>query len=219
MELFICQFCQQKTKKQNKNSLSNHERCCPLNPNRNYKNGMTGKTGSNQCKKARELGLAIPKGIATRGMLGKTVSSETKEKISSTRKQMFNEGRLSGKNRIRYYEQNPEKSTYIYLVQFSNEYESFIKVGISEVGVAKRFNSSSYAQYSIKIIREHYINAYSAALIERQLLRSFRKNFGYNPQNFIGRTECIKMELLEVFQTAFDEEIRSRGFNSHRGRH
>lgn len=46
MELFICSYCGSERK--NHNSWRNHERCCPLNPNRNYKNGMSGKKGANQ---------------------------------------------------------------------------------------------------------------------------------------------------------------------------
>lgn len=40
--MYICQYCGKECK--NLNSLKNHERCCPKNPNRNYKNGMLGKT-------------------------------------------------------------------------------------------------------------------------------------------------------------------------------
>lgn len=59
MKLFICQFCGSERK--NHNSWRNHERCCPSNPDRNYKNGMTGKKGSNQFTKAKELGISVPK--------------------------------------------------------------------------------------------------------------------------------------------------------------
>ena len=43
-----CIFCNKGCK--NKNSYSNHMRCCPSNPNRNYKNGMTGKKQSDETK-------------------------------------------------------------------------------------------------------------------------------------------------------------------------
>lgn len=39
--MFICQFCSKEC--HSANSHRNHERCCPKNTNRNYKNGMTGK--------------------------------------------------------------------------------------------------------------------------------------------------------------------------------
>lgn len=68
MKLFICSYCGSERK--NHNSWRNHERCCPSNLNRNYKNGMTGKKGSNQYKKAEELGLPKPQ-----------LSDESREKI------------------------------------------------------------------------------------------------------------------------------------------
>jgi hypothetical protein len=58
MELFICSYCGSNRK--NKNSWANHERTCPLNTNRKYKNGMLGKKGSNQYIKAEILGLEKP---------------------------------------------------------------------------------------------------------------------------------------------------------------
>jgi very-short-patch-repair endonuclease len=66
----ICQFCGKECK--NANSHRNHERTCPKNPNRNYKNGMTGKTPWNKgldksdprvAQQARSLS-ATTKGIA-----------------------------------------------------------------------------------------------------------------------------------------------------------
>lgn len=56
--MLICQYCNKECK--NKNSHTNHERTCPKNPDRKYKNGMTGKKGSNQFIKAKELGLPKP---------------------------------------------------------------------------------------------------------------------------------------------------------------
>ena len=66
--MLICQFCMKECK--NKNSLAQHERCCPSNPNRNYKNGMFGKKGTNQYSKAKELGVDAK------------MSESTKQKIS-----------------------------------------------------------------------------------------------------------------------------------------
>ena len=40
-----CVFCNKETTTR---SHKNHERCCPSNPNRNYKNGMTGKQSWNK---------------------------------------------------------------------------------------------------------------------------------------------------------------------------
>lgn len=84
---FVCRYCNSVRK--NHNSLRNHERCCPLNANRNYKNGMTGKRGKNQYTKARRLGLPDPEvSRETRMKLsvastGKTLPEYAKQKISA----------------------------------------------------------------------------------------------------------------------------------------
>lgn len=60
-----CKFCLKECK--NKNSHRNHERCCPKNNNRVYKNGMAGKKGGNQFTFAIANGLEKP----INGMTGK----------------------------------------------------------------------------------------------------------------------------------------------------
>ena len=81
--MLISHFCQKECK--NENSLRNHERCCPKNLNRSYKNGMLGKKGNNQYAKAAQLGNIIPsawnKGLPGT-FLGKNHTDETKRKIS-----------------------------------------------------------------------------------------------------------------------------------------
>jgi hypothetical protein len=69
MTLFICRYCG--SEKPNSNSWRNHERCCPSNQDRKYKNGMIGKRGSNQYIYASENNLPKPE-----------LSRETKQKIS-----------------------------------------------------------------------------------------------------------------------------------------
>lgn len=87
MELFICQYCG--SNKTNHNSWRNHERCCSSNPNRNYKNGMTGKKGLNQYSYAKKHGLPKPElSEETRKFLSEKASNyrhtdETKKKISA----------------------------------------------------------------------------------------------------------------------------------------
>lgn len=81
--MLICKFCQKDCK--NENSLRNHERCCPANPTRIYKNGMTGKQGSNQYILAKQQGTEIPtawnKGLPGT-FAGKKHTVESKRKIS-----------------------------------------------------------------------------------------------------------------------------------------
>lgn len=88
MELFICSYCCSERK--NKNSWLNHERTCPSNHNRNYKNGMIGKIGSNQFKKAKELGLHMPKGSGPK--VGTKPAPKTKEGLERLRQAAISRG-------------------------------------------------------------------------------------------------------------------------------
>jgi hypothetical protein len=87
MTIFICQFCGSERK--NHNSWRNHERCCALNPNKqkNHIGGMTGKKGSNQFLKAKNLGLPIPDSKC-KGRPGKGTphTKESKAKLSKIAK-------------------------------------------------------------------------------------------------------------------------------------
>lgn len=81
--MLICTHCSKECK--SANSHRNHERCCPDNPNRNYKNGMTGKKGANQFTVAERDGLPKPKGAAAGkpgSFKGKKHTDEAKRKIS-----------------------------------------------------------------------------------------------------------------------------------------
>lgn len=55
--MLICKHCGKECK--NENSLRNHERTCPSNENRVYRNGMLGKKGSNQYTKAKDFGIEV----------------------------------------------------------------------------------------------------------------------------------------------------------------
>ena len=102
MKLFICCHCGSERK--NVNSWKNHERTCPSNSSRKYKNGMTGKKGSNQHTKAKELGKPKPE-----------VSTETRNKIRNSnidRKHTQQTKDKISKARLKYLAENPDKVPY-----------------------------------------------------------------------------------------------------------
>ncbi len=88
--MYICQYCGKECK--NLNSLKNHERCCRSNPNRNYKNGMLGKTSwnkgltketdTNVLKQALSLKKYLSK--KENRIYGRHPSKETIEKIRNS---------------------------------------------------------------------------------------------------------------------------------------
>ena len=85
--MLLCRYCDKESK--SKNAHSNHERCCPRNPNRNYRNNKIGKKGGNQFSYAQKNGLEKPKAwnIGLPGtMTGKQHTNDTKQKISTSMK-------------------------------------------------------------------------------------------------------------------------------------
>ncbi len=89
--MLICQYCNKECK--SKNSHTNHERTCPGNPNRNYKNGMTGKTAWNKGLTAETNSTLLARSISDKEAYkdGSRVitgfAAFTKEKRSSIAKQ------------------------------------------------------------------------------------------------------------------------------------
>lgn len=121
--MFICKFCQKECK--NDNSLRNHERCCPLNATRVYKNGMTGKKGSNQYVFAKQEGTVMPvpwnKGLP--GIFaGKTHSDATK-KILSQKASTNNKG-----GRCKWFEVAGQKC--------QGTWERNVALKLEELGIA-----------------------------------------------------------------------------------
>ena len=111
MELFICCHCG--SKRENHNSWKNHERCCSFNHNRVYKNGMTGKKGSNQYTKAKRLNQPKPiKSLETLEKIrlantGRKHSQETKEKISKARRKYLTENPDMVPYKLNHYSKGP----------------------------------------------------------------------------------------------------------------
>jgi len=102
MKQLTCHHCNKICK--NNNSWRNHVRCCPKNPNRNYKNGMLGRSGGNQYTKAKETGIPYIISDETRQKWSekgksRTHTEETKKKISIKRR--------------KYLEENPDKVPYL----------------------------------------------------------------------------------------------------------
>lgn len=86
--MLLCKFCKKECK--NTNSLKNHESRCPLNLNRNYKNGMTGKKGSNQYVNGAIMSSAVKDKISESNK-GKKHTEETKRKLSKIRSDWMKE--------------------------------------------------------------------------------------------------------------------------------
>lgn len=194
--MLVCQYCGDI--KNNENSWRNHERCCPKNENRKYKNRMSGKVGSNQFIKAKQLGLPKPKssGGDTTGFKHSDVS---KHKMKIKRLELFKEGKVSGRNKIRFYEANLHIRSHLYVCEFRNDNEHFIKFGICESGANKRFQKSIRDKYIITIVYEKEMVAFEAASLEKEIREQFKSKFRYDVlEKFNGYTECLTIDALSL---------------------
>ena len=130
----ICQYCQKECK--NQNSHRNHERTCPKNEKRIYKNGMKGKTPWNKDldksdERVAKNGKAISKSIS--GKKRRPWTQERKYAKSVWRKQYHLDNpeahpnrKLAGnRSKISY----PEQVAYDWLSKNNIKFEHQKKVG------------------------------------------------------------------------------------------
>jgi hypothetical protein len=84
----------------------------------------------------------------------------------------------------------------LYLLFWKNEkQECFYKIGITSVGVKKRFERGCNIPYSYEIVNEYICDAGCVWDLEKQLHKKY-KPYQYLPQNkFQGYTECFNTGL------------------------
>jgi very-short-patch-repair endonuclease len=139
-----CKFCEKLCV--NKRSLSHHERTCPLNPERNYKNGMEGKVAWNSGltkkdsaglesmarKNSKTMKDKMEQGLKT-PFVKSWWSEERKKKASDQKKKFFEENpekhpnRILSKNRTRM--PYPEKVAFDWLNDNRIDFVHQAKIG------------------------------------------------------------------------------------------
>lgn len=120
-------------------------------------------------------------------------------------------------NFIQKYRDNPElgsKLGKIYLLEIFNEYEHFLKLGITsdKVGRFKKYRADfKKVGYSFNILYEFETTNYISAMVENDILKLMRvENNMYLPsQNFSGKGECLSVQcldrLLDIIPTKLGE--------------
>lgn len=113
-------------------------------------------------------------------------------------------GRLGTLSR-KYFERNPQKRDvmgYVYLVEGEYNNIRFLKVGITEHTVEKRFSADG--KYNIKMIHAKQLPLGEAYEIEQMLLQRHITSLYKPSENFGGKTEClvynetIKRDILDT---------------------
>ena len=123
-----CKYCGKECK--NENSHRNHERCCPANADRNYRNYSTGHKGANHFTKAKEQGLPPP-----------PISEETREKwrVSSAGRRHSEESKkhLSEIAKKNHFGGHTSKQRIMYNgVQLHSSYETKLAIDLDTNSIA-----------------------------------------------------------------------------------
>jgi len=97
-----------------------------------------------------------------------------------------------------YFDTNPNEQGKFYVVKFSNNIESFVKVGITTLSIKERF--SSQQQYKLEVIRIENMLLKEAFNKEQKIMKDL-KRYSYIPNHKIdGYTECFSLEVLEILE-------------------
>lgn len=185
-----CQYCSKECK--NKNSFTNHQRLCPKNPDRVYKNGMAGKTPWNKGLLKETDDRVAAYANALKGRPSTAVWTEEMRKAQSAmvieRHLNFPEThvnrRVAGNRSKMTY---PEQVAHDWLVANNIEFDHNKKVG-------KYFPDFLVGSTIIEIDGEHWHPIGN----ERDAIRdSELRSFGFNVYR-IRSTERIEERLAEI---------------------
>lgn len=84
------------------------------------------------------------------------------------------------------------KNCILYLLEFINDSESFLKIGITTLSIKERFRG--YGKYQINVIYEYCSNLYDCYSLEQLVLNKFDLYY-INDFKFKGKTECFSLNL------------------------
>ncbi len=104
-------------------------------------------------------------------------------------------GGYNPKNAEKFKNDWSNKRGFIYIVEIGDEFERFIKIGITvQKNILRRFSGFKYKITILDFIED---SLYNLVYKEREILEKF-KNYKYVPkQYFKGRQECFNLEICE----------------------
>ncbi|MEI6186906.1 MAG: hypothetical protein WCP46_00190 [Alphaproteobacteria bacterium] len=104
-------------------------------------------------------------------------------------------------SRTHWIEKSKNKQCIFYMLEFFNETERFIKIGITRVNIKKRYHGVK--NYKYNILLEYESNSTEISNIEQYYLKGF-KTLKYKPiSKFEGHTECFNLELKNIIYDKF----------------
>lgn len=89
----------------------------------------------------------------------------------------------------------------LYLLQFTSETESFIKVGLTKQTINKRFKGKDYHNYTITVL-DTMVGMFFDLVDKEQLIIKKYSSYKYIPlEKFKGYSECFSLLLIKQMST------------------
>ena len=188
--MLACSFCAKDCK--SSNSLKNHERCCPNNPNRNYKNGMSGKSAWNKGLNKEDVRVKT----LSEKLCGKKhpgFSKEALEKLSSLAK----ERGLGG------YRPHPNKGLYYNGIWFDSKWEVQVAQSLDENNISWERPRVGYTWTNCgrKYYPDFYLKDYDVFLDPKN---SFLRKKDQEKIDEAQRRNLIKVIILDETQLSWE---------------
>lgn len=103
----------------------------------------------------------------------------------------------------------------LYICKFFNDFESFIKIGITTTSIKKRYSGKKYNSFYYEIIKEVKIQNKNTIWLLEEQLKDILKNNKYTPlSEFEGYSECYKIEnfkeIYEEFKKITEDYITEK---------
>lgn len=114
----------------------------------------------------------------------------------------------------RFFEDNPELrniTSILYLMEFINQDEKFLKVGITKKNTKKRWAGEKSGIYDTSIIVEKTLPLYEAWSIEQEILSEYKDRRHFPMEKFSGHTEAILYDYKHGVITRINEALVMRG--------
>lgn len=114
----------------------------------------------------------------------------------------------------RFFEDNPELrniTSILYLMEFINQDEKFLKVGITKKNTKKRWAGEKSGIYDTSIIVEKTLPLYEAWSIEQEILSEYKDRRHFTMEKFSGHTEAILYDYKNGVITRINEALVMRG--------
>lgn len=89
----------------------------------------------------------------------------------------------------------------VYIIRCFNNFEEFIKIGITKNSIHRRFSDNQAMPYSYEVIKEIKGSPDFIWSLEKDLHKKYRSSKYVPNIQFCGKTECFNVSIIEILNT------------------